>query len=533
MLPIHNDSLLVFANLCVYCTIGLGVYAGARSARADQTRSALAAITVILTPSVIHYLPSGYVDPLTVALFALSVVFCYRAIALGSHVDVVLLAASLGLAVGVKISNLAFAGPGVVVILLFLVRAGMASRERVVVAAACLGAALVSGPFFLRAWTDMGSPSYPVPVELAGITIFGGNFWQQQIFAGLVAGTDDSYWHLFETLFIPTRAAFTKDGQFINLGVGTVLLGVAALGGAASAFRDRNGVGAWVYVLAAAVLVTASALQPGAVNLRGTVLGTSFGRFLGVPVVAAALWASAARGAVSRKLLPAALAVNCLLATPVGWSGTDIRALKASVTLALPYLTLGIIALGLLWRGRFRLPGSIVGALALAASIAVLSPVRDAFRYDYYRDAADGKAFTVSRDVELIARAWPLWRHMDQDRGLLLAVAAGCPGMSPIGPRYPLLGRQLQNRVSYVPITVDGKVSDSPGSFASPDQGDYHVWLSRLLKQRIDYLVVLTPAIERWWARTHSDVFLAEAVGDFEVYRVDRHRAAEHLRSGS
>jgi hypothetical protein len=64
-------------------------------------------------------------------------------------------------------------------------------------------------------------------------------------------------------------------------------------------------------------------------------------------------------------------------------------------------------------------------------------------------------------------------------------------------------------------------VYDAPQSFASVDQGDYDAWMARLRANRIDYLVILSPAIEGVWVRAHPEAFRAEsASAPVEIYSV-------------
>ena len=526
MMPVGNDSLLVFANVLICAAIGVSLFAAARLTGASESAAVLGAATLIMTPSIVHYVPSGYVDPLTVALFTLSVLFCGRALLERSGADAVLMAAALGLAAGVKLSNLAFVGPGAIVVAIAVLRARLSRRGRAIAAIVCAGLASISAPFYWFAWRDTGSPTYPVPLDIGDTTVFAGNVWQQQIFSGPVGGRDDSYGFIFTQLFIPARAAFEQVGQFINPGPAILLLAVPAAVGAYAWFRSRKHRVLLLYVTAAAVLVTLSALQPGAINLRSTILAASFGRFLGVPIAVVVLCAATAPPRWRTGVLILALAINSLLALPLGWSPADGTALRAFAIRVLPVLAIGCAAAVVLWKRKLPAAAVLVAGAAIAGAIAVAAPVRTALRYEYFRDAAAGGTFSVNRDIRMLAKNWEAWRHMDRDVPATIAVAAGWPGMSPFGARYPLLGSRLQNRVTYIPITATGEVFDTPSRFSHPDEGDARAWLERLVRARVTHLVVLTPAIEGVWAREYRDVFSAEFSGEVEIYRVDLAAAA-------
>jgi hypothetical protein len=289
----------------------------------------------------------------------------------------------------------------------------------------------------------------------------------------------------------------------------------------------------WGYVIAAGSLVVPSALQPGVVNLRTTVLASSFGRFLGVPVAVLVVCAAAAHSRWTSGILAVSLALNCVLSFPLGWSTADGPAFQAFAVRVAPLLAIGAAAAVMFSKMKAPALALLVAVLTVAGSIALAAPVRAALRYDYFRDAAAGRAFSVNRDVALLTQNWPAWRQMDQTSPAAIAIAAGWPGMTPLGARYPFLGSRHQNRVTYVPITVSGEVFDTPSRFEHLDDGDFNAWLDRLVRASITHLVVLTPAIEGVWAREHPDVFSAEPAGAIEIYRINQPVAAARVRAGS
>jgi hypothetical protein len=321
---------------------------------------------------------------------------------------------------------------------------------------------------------------------------------------------------------VPSKSGFAAVGQFINPGPGILLVAALALAGLASSWTAKRGRSLAIYTVAAALLVIVSAMQPSVVTLR-TVLGTSFGRFLGVPVAVAILWAASARGANATRILVAATLMNVALAVPLGWSGTDARVVSPLFLRYLPAILAGLAIAVVLLRMRSRLGvlAFVPLLLAWAVGVAAVSPVRAQLRYDYYRDAAEGRAFTVNRDVQLITQGWPVWKELDLEHPAVIAVAAGWGEMSPMGARYPLLGARLQSSVIYVPITTNGEVPDAPQSYADPAAADFEAWLQRLMDRRADVLVILSPSIEGVWARAHPAIFRAVHTQGTEVYRLD------------
>lgn len=533
MLPTHDDSLLVFANLFIVTGIAAGIYACVRWFGGAASIALLAACVITIAPPAVAYLPSGYVEPTTLALFVCGVLFAGRAIAGRAAADLVLASAALGLAVGVKISNLAFVVPGLALIG-YLCSSCEGARRRAVLAGACLMAASVGVPFFIRTWIDTGSPTYPVPLEVGGTTIFAGNFWQQQIFSGPVEGVGpDSWQHLLHALFLPAAADFVDRGQFLNPGPGAVLLALGVLSGVRGPWWRRSQYRAiGLYIVGAAVLVAVSMLQPSVVNLR-VVLGSSLGRFLLVPLAALVLSvATADSRRRPERWLSVALVANAVFAVPLGWSGPDGPALRAFFVRALPLLIGGAVVAVVLWRSQRIAAALVVSVLAATAAVAAWLPARAALRHDYWRAASDGLVYSPSRDVALLAQDWPLWKWVDQPAPLTIAVAAGWPRMSPTGARYPFMGSRLQNRVVYVPITGDGDVCPDPDCYGSLDDGDFGRWLDRIVSGDVGAVVVLSPSIEGAWADAHSDIFVRQTVpdaGSGAIYLVDRAAAAGAL----
>lgn len=196
-------------------------------------------------------------------------------------------------------------------------------------------------------------------------------------------------------------------------------------------------------------------------------------------------------------------------------------------------LVIGAVVTALLAH-RSRWGATAAGVFTICAAVAAQIPVRAANRYDYFRDAEQAHAYTVSRDVSELTRSWRLWERLDQPDSSRLAVTAGWAGMSPAGARYPLLGSRLQNRVVYVPITEGGRIVDRPEGYSRLTAGSFGAWLRRLVEADIDYLVALPPPpLESVWALRHPEIFVLDPVSDPQtglLYRLDRDLAKRLLQ---
>lgn len=491
MLAARSDALVVVGNLLIFSAVFVGGYSLVRRFGRSELEAALTAGVIAFTPAAINYMPSGYVEPSTLAMFLLSATFLARLLLdTPRPAEAVLAAAALGLALSIKVSNAIFVLPGLLLLIGRVATARWPMSRRATTTAAIIAAALVSAPFYLRAWLDMGSPSYPIPVEIAGTTLFAGNEWQRLIFSlPLRPLSDDSFFNLLTTLFVPTASTFSAAGQFLNLGPAFLLLAVPGAAGLAQLIKTPKTRQITAYLAICAALVIVSAMSANTVNLR-TFFGSSLGRFLLAPAAVVAVFAAGSEWRSRRQFLWIAFAINIALAIPLGWSATDRAAIEKAAT----------------------------------------GHVRDSLRYNYFSDLAAGATFSVSRDASQLASYWPAWKMLDQPDGLRIAVTGTWGAMSPLGPRYPLLGSHLQNSLEYVPVTTSGEIVDRPDFYANMNAGDYEAWLKRLVDRRIDYLFVMAePAIEAEWAKRHPEAFSAqplEAGSAGLLYRVKTTGAA-------
>jgi hypothetical protein len=156
----------------------------------------------------------------------------------------------------------------------------------------------------------------------------------------------------------------------------------------------------------------------------------------------------------------------------------------------------------------------------------VVSDARDRQRHLFYAGSYDLHDFPHAGAAA--------WKYCDDPtRPRRIACAAGWDGTGHNWLWYPLLGRDLQNEVTYVPVTVSGQVVEYGQTSELQKQADFVSWLRRLMKERIDTVVCLPPEpIEVVWARQHPDV-LKQVSGEDETHvYVLQTAAAEGLLAG-
>lgn len=549
MLPLHADTLVPLAEAAAWAAIPLAVYALARQLGATAARAALAAATVGALPAAVAQIGSGYVDTAAGAALLLGAVFVVRSWTAPEtgRFEPVLAAAGLGLAIGIKLS----VAPAAAVLAVLLAagiwrrrtpmpRSPSSAKEgrfeaRGRLLAACVAAAAVGAPSYLATWAATGSPLFPLGLRIAGREILPG-------LDAVVTGAGSRPVGAAEAVALALWRP-TSEGAFIGLGLAVLPVAVLAIAALPRVLGDRRLRGV-ALGLAGVAIATAAAGFTGALEPVRTTLGAATGGrfFLAAPAVLAALGALA-RGRWATGAWCAAAGVALWQARPRGWVAEEAEpvawVLALGVALAAVLIGLAVVARRWgtrRWRSGRSVVAILIAAFALAAGAATLDGLRERWRYPLWEAAARPQAplFHLHRLHPVYAAAWSLWRDLDRPRPLRLAVTAGWDGRGHNWYRYPLLGRRLQNRVLYVPVTASGELvayrdADRPAEAASVD-----AWLSRLLAARIDAVVSLAPrwTVEDAWARSAPELFRPCGVsrGDLHaVFCLDRERAAARL----
>ena len=549
MLPVHGDLLIGPAGVLVWATCLLGTYTLARTLGAAGVASVAAALFVTFNPTVVNYLTTAHVENVLLAAFVLGAVFLARSFVQRDWVNPVLAAAALGVLAGVKFNGAPVAALGALAIVVAVVRrhpgpVGRGTRPTYVLAGCVLALALGAHPY-LRAWYDTGSPFYPFHVAIGAATLSAGN----PELAWVMARADKlPHGPLFQALFVPKEFdLIVGREQFLNPGPPVLLIGLTGLIAAIGAF-GRIGSGSRprlvhfveapydrrpivIYLLIASAITIAGVATSDVAALR-TVWANVLGRFLLIPLAAAAIFTALLPPRVSVPLLLGGTALGVPLTIPLGWGPSD-RAAFADPRMIAVLATVILVAY-VVWltrEKRLTLAGRLVpatapvmiGAVACILSWGVVREIRDTHRHAYFRDAADERAYDPHWLGYQETAAFPLWRQFDRVAGASIAVSAGWHEYGHNWFRYPLLGSRLQNRVVYVPITSDGTVVDYRDDAALRARSDYRAWLRRLVEQQIDYLVLLHPEPpEAAWVRAHPDIFTPAGDGRKQMARAYR-----------
>jgi hypothetical protein len=539
MLPLHTDALLTVAGTAIWGLCLLGLYALGRELGGSREAAVLVATAVAAMPVLLAYLSSGYVDNTTLAFFLLGALFTVRVWRHRSLLESPLALGAFSLMLGTKLTTAAFFALGGLLIIAGVLRSQAPVRRRRLVLLACLGAAAIGYPGYQRAWVERGSPFFPFHIAFGGVVLSQGvpsaaaALADLEAVKGLRLGSPAAFWEYF--LFQPK-----VSGSFVNPGPGLVLLVVPALLGAAAALRDPRRRVPAAFLLACALVMLGGFLSGNMVLFRTTTKVTTAGRYVTIGIAALAVLGVVWRHRIAKAFWIAAVVGGLALSAPRVWVPAEARPMLEGGALALG-AALGLAACAVVWRrsGR-RLGPAVAAVLLVAGGVAGLEQVRAPARYALYAAAADriDPLFHMHRIEPSYASAWVLWQALDAPaRPHVIAATAGWDGIGHNWYRYPLLGRRLQNRVLYVPVTADGSVIDYRLRERLAHRASLDAWLRRLVDRRVDVVVSLAPrsTIEDFWMRKLPELFrpMAADPEDLNVaYRFDRRKAAELLAAG-
>jgi hypothetical protein len=405
----------------------------------------------------------------------------------------------------------------------------VATRRHLVTAVGVLAASAPAAVPLVLAWRATGSPVYPLTLRIGSRVVFAGNAELDWLLRGewmnpfLVNISRDKF---LERMFLPW---VRLDGDFMNLGVGVVVLMAGAAGGlwTMRSMKEKRPIVA--FHLVAALITIASVAGKDSVALRlwwWPVLG----RLVTIPVAVAAVFAAMWLHRIAPELLYAAAVVALASSWPGGLTEIDLHAGTFAAGLCLLvgvgwWLVARVVQRRLVW-----LSASVAAVLMLAALMAV----RERYRVSYYEAAGRRESYDVHPLDARWATSWRLWDRFDAPEPTTLAVSAGWDGVGHNWWLYPLTGRHLQNRLLYVPISADGTIVDygvAPAQFP-PTSCD--AWVSRLQASQADYLVLLPPLPrETKWAEALPEVFQPDrdlGGGSARSYRIVKGASMEGKR---
>ncbi|MFC1735931.1 hypothetical protein ACFL1X_07425 [Candidatus Hydrogenedentota bacterium] len=502
MLTTRTDMYVAIAGLLVWCNCLIATYSSARILSADKIPAFLASMVVCLAAPVLEYMTSGYVASVSLAIFLLHFVFVIQTIRTGSPAMAVFSAAALGLLLGVKWTYVPIVAVSLSVLMWTILRRASALRWQMrglilVLMLLAMSPGLLG---YLHAWTDTGSPLYPLSLKIGDKTLLEGNEEVQlQLTGALFPETQFNRTRVLRAFFHPL--AYRR----FHLGFGPVAPFIILLGffsGISCYFRHMQVRPGILYLFAVIFLIVWLSVSQ---NGRGLWINypAQLPRLIFPVYATMTLFAAAANGRLTTVTLGLATVVALALAIPRSWATIDMLAVSLLLAYATPLFAIALLCTWWFCKKRcFRLAGLAVLVPSLLIS-PILTEIRQRFKYAYYESASKGEVFDVHPLAIEPVSCWPIWKFLDDQSGQYIAVTAGWDEGTNNWYCYPLLGKRYQHKVSYIPITVDGSIIDYRLSEELLAEADFLSWLKRLIAERVDYVVSLPPTTleARWMAR--------------------------------
>jgi hypothetical protein len=503
MLPFHADTLAMALQAGCWVGLGLATVALARELGAREPYASSVAALVLATPTVRMQVGTGYVEVVGLLYLTSGMALAARFLRRPEGGLLVLAAAALGLAAGVKFP---YAPVSLLVVVVVSLRAlasprSLRTRAEWIVSAFAVFAASVA-PWLWNAYRISGAPLSPMPLDALGVDL------------GRAVPEVEAY--LARPVPHSTFAAELERlvhallRSYGNPGLPTVA--AAALGVLSSPWllrRRAPGASLILLVLAASMIEYYS---PGLSIVRHHSPASSV-RFLLVPLVlGAVLGVVPYRGAqgLGRFYL-------WFL-----WIGTFVDlglyllhdvSPRCAAGVAGLLVVLSALFVAVRRLARWTGPRTVhLAGLVAAASIflVVVHAAHDRMRTELAR---------VGFVKSPVAPYWlaPSLLVDDPGRPRRIAVTSGPWVMADNWFAYPFLGRRLQNEVLYVPVSRDGVMrhfGSQEVNEAYLRAADFSAWLARLRQAGVTEVMSFSPpSVELAWMEAHPEVF-RRVIGD-------------------
>ncbi|MCH2171954.1 hypothetical protein MK489_14305 [Myxococcota bacterium] len=519
MLPAGGDAFLAFTGLGIWIGCLVAGFGAARGLGASIEHAGFAALTVAFVPGVTQHLMSAYADIPLLTTVLLALYFLQRSGRAQNAHEAILAAAALGLCATVKLQGLPIAILGGI-LLFYRARRGPSWKLPEILALLAVSAVMLRP--YLRAWIETGSPIFPIEFALGGVEIFSGHEEFMWLHYRRFEGQEGSIFPFYSALITQLR-----DTR--GFGPTTLIVMTLALAGAGTLLRQTEtravtAFGILVVVISFASVHAIPMFQHGWHDSAGRYVLPAFGILV--------VMGSTTRGRWTRIAWPVVIAGEILLSIPMGWSQVDLEAVTGLLVRLAPFL--GLAAIVSWFLRKWPIWAMSAATLVLLGSASFIREVRDAYRYPIYAAAAAKRSWDAV--PILYADAWPIWSHLDDpENGSRLAVTASWDRVGHNWYRYPLLGSQLQNQLTYVPLTRDGSIVDYRRMGELTRVADENSWLTRLSEMDLEYVVSLGPnrTLELGFMRARPGIFEPVASGTSgrsHAFRVDHEALRAHLR---
>ena len=505
MLPFGADTLAPVVDAVEWLALGLAMVAVARELGVREPIASAQAGFVLMVPTFQLVLGSGYVELALNLAFVSGMAFAIRfmrrpapsAVEGPRPVWLALALTGLGVAGGVKVTALPLLAVMVAALTLraALTRGGI-RRYAGAFLVGSAAIALMTLPWMANNVRESGYPLSPMPISVAGVTLGEPNeaiSWYDE--RPDLKSTRQSEIFVLAQIFRLPPARNENLGALVAIPLALLPLGIAIMAKSSKSTA---------LTLSCLVLVILAGFYSPAFRTVRLGWSVSASRFL-MPLVClaaplGAVWCRYAPRAARLYfgVLSSAIIFHALLLAMIVWAPLDARAAITAFAMA----TL-IAAIALTARFR-RLPALARLALAIVLAIGSLQAAnvwRERHRYEMARES------TV---LHFIPRYWVRAAAFVDTAPTpkKIAVTAGPQQSADNWFLYYFLGRKLQNELTHVPATLDGRIHQLGRIDEHAAEADANVWLQRLGQERVTHVMSFAPrSVELAWMEERPEHF--------------------------
>lgn len=523
MLPFHSDLLVNLVFVVQWICLGFAVVTLAGLLRLGATAQLISGFAVMFIPAVRTIAAGGYVD-VGQSLAVISAACFVIAFSRSPTSGYALLAfVATGIAIGIKLSA---AAPSVVIVASVVCICLFSRRHRrqtakwvipvgfVVMLLPCL-------PWLSIAYRDTGYPLSPMAIEVFGLTLGVTNPEMERL--QQTRSVSSAEWDTLRILFGSGRSSASAGTQaWVSppaLGQLTLLPLCVLPFGLIAGWKGR--LRREILILLGLMLAVAIFYyHPGVEAVRKDYSASSARYVLAIPAIgipisfiAAVRW-----GFLMGPYSVALFATSAFHAASYALHGVAAFEVRYIVYLV-AFGGATIVAMSLLSRVNVKVRIAAVAILALAGALGLRS-----VRHDLRE-----RALQRSVHVHSVPRYWhDAARLVDHGPGRLIAVTGGPTPVAGSWFTYFFLGRKLQNRITYVPITDDGRALLVGPGIDRRDFGNRAAWSRRIVESGATEVLSFAPlSLEQAWMEADPERFEKLAgTTSWGLFRVRDARAA-------
>jgi hypothetical protein len=523
ILPFHTDLLVNVMNFPITLLGGVACYAIARELGLQRGEASFVPALICFASVIYAQITTQYVDNAAFAFCVASVLFTLRYLARGYLCDGFLALSSAGIMIGTKYSILPVAGMILIIIAIkTATRAGQSGffKKTGVILAGVLVFALLGGRQYIVNTVEARNPLYPFPLITFNGMLEGRGADVKEMWWGSGVNERQDEIKTSDNLWIREYKKFCQGylaagPKFVPL----LLLALIALFIRPPLVPKTCWYGLFVIWLIPIIIFYNTDTAEIGRGVSGLTIDTRyFSPYIALFTIQGVI--------VLKTILKQFKAFKFVFAALVGWDLLYIYKKQSwEIALLYPYATLLVFLMLIVWiiatekkkivhrqgdipsisawfaaGNRKRLAACAMTFVLVVAGLYLFQTYRDETRYFYYRSQTDYHDFPRE-----FIDGWEFVDKPGEHKTIALASTWEPPGTKWFF--YPLMGRWLQNDVTYVSAKYkwDVPVWLHRGLL---EGDDLSIWLHNLKRQKVDHIFLQKPfGIEGNWMQDRPAQF--------------------------